>query len=157
MSWEFSLGFSGCSQPKVDSQRIDNGELVCYNVRIETQYLNGDQSMSSTMTAKEWFLEEHKDSPEGPKELCVYSQYIIRGRWPEAEPTIVTDPYYAYRYAYDIIKGRWLEAEPIIMTNSECTYLYSRYVIKRRWPEAEPIFMTDPYWLNCYLSDVLGI
>jgi hypothetical protein len=37
---------------------------------------------------------------------------------------IATSPYAAYWYARDVIKGRWPEAEPRIMTDPEWAYLY---------------------------------
>jgi hypothetical protein len=43
--------------------------------------------------------------------------YYIKGRWVEAEPYIMKDPYYAYRYARCVLKDRWIEAEPYIMLN----------------------------------------
>ena len=43
-----------------------------------------------------------------------YAQYVIKGRWPEAEATINTDPDAALWYAQHIIEGRWPEAEATI-------------------------------------------
>ena len=40
-----------------------------------------------------------------------YARDVIKGRWPEGEPTIAKDPHQAYNYALDVIKGRWPEAE----------------------------------------------
>jgi len=51
---------------------------------------------------------------------------------------LVKNPEYAYYYAKFIIKGRWPEAEPYIMKDKD-PYLivwYARYIIKGRWPEA---------------------
>jgi hypothetical protein len=42
-----------------------------------------------------------------------YARDVIKGRWPEAEPVIRSDPEWAYRYALNVIKGRWPEAEPV--------------------------------------------
>jgi len=67
------------------------------------------------------------------------------------------NPYALFCYSRDIIVGRWPEAEPTIMTSPACAYLYSREVIKGRWPEAEPTIMNDDFWWNFYLSGVLGI
>jgi len=79
-----------------------------------------------------------------------YSRYVIKGRWLEAEPIIMTSTAYAYNYSLDIIKGRWPEAEPIIMTSTAYAYNYSLYVIKCRWPEAEPVIMKNSYWWQLY-------
>ena len=73
-----------------------------------------------------------------------YAFYDLRGRWPEAEPYIMKDPFYAFGYARNVIKGRWPEAEPYIMKDPEFALNYSVMVIKGRWPEAEPYIMKDP-------------
>ena len=73
-----------------------------------------------------------------------------QGRWEEAEPTITTDPAYAYCYAMNTIRGRWEEAEPVIMTDPEAAYKYARDVIGGRWEEAEPVILTDPRWAYLY-------
>jgi len=78
------------------------------------------QNKDATMTAKELFLEQHKDNP---RELYLYARDVVIGRWPEAEPTIMKDPEYAH--------------------------YYSRYVTGERWPEAEPTIMKYPkYWMS---------
>ena len=56
--------------------------------------------------------------------LYHYAAYVIKGRWPEAEPYIKKDPLWAFNYASRVIKGRWPEAEPYIKKNS---FLASRY------------------------------
>jgi hypothetical protein len=55
------------------------------------------------------------------------------------EHIIKKDPVYAYNYARDVIKGRWLEAEPYIITDTYSAYWYACYVMKERWLEAEPL------------------
>lgn len=59
-----------------------------------------------------------------------YAAYVKKGRWPEAEPLILTKPFTSYSYAHKVIKGRWAEAESIISTNSYCDYIYCRDVLK---------------------------
>jgi len=49
--------------------------------------------------------------------ICLYIFRVIKGRWPEVEPTIMEDPESAYDYARLIIKDRWPEAEPYIKKN----------------------------------------
>jgi len=71
-------------------------------------------------------LLEHK---QAPFLACWYAFNIIKGRWPEAEATIMTSPEWAYRYAYKVIKGRW--------------------------PEAEAIAAFDPHWLTRMLMTLL--
>jgi len=67
--------------------------------------------------------------------LFWYACDYIQGRWPEAEPYIMLDPKYAYKYARWIIHGRWPEIEPIIMKDAGWAYYYTRDVIRGRWPE----------------------
>lgn len=62
---------------------------------------------------------------------------VIKGRWPEAEPYIMKDPYWALSYAVKFIGGRWPEAEPYIMQDPIYAYEYAAHVIKDRWPEYE--------------------
>ena len=71
-----------------------------------------------------------------------YACHVIEGRWPEAEPIIITNPYAAFEYARNVIKGRWPEGEPILLTDPGRAALYAEYVIGDRWPEAEPLIMT---------------
>jgi len=107
-----------------DEQKIETA-IQKYTIediaRIFTYY-----ELEQHTYAKKLLLEKYKNSPQ---DLYCYARDMICGRWPEAEPTIMTDPYYAYRYACKVIKGRWLEAEPIIMTSPEDAYYYSR-----SWP-----------------------
>ena len=84
-----------------------------------------------------------------------YALYVIRDRWPEAEPVIMADPYWTYCYALDVVKGRWPEAEPVIMMDPKWAYYYALHVIGGRWPEAEPVIMTDPHWADLYNRNVL--
>ena len=71
----------------------------------------------------------------------IYAKEIIKGRWPEVEDIIKTDPFFAYRYAKYVIKGRWPEAEPYIMKDFRYAYKYAKETIKGRWPEAERYIM----------------
>ena len=71
-----------------------------------------------------------------------YALDIIKGRWIEAEPALMKEPYYAYIYAKYIIKGRWPEAEPYIKTDQYFAYQYARTILKKRWLEVEPYIMT---------------
>ena len=65
-------------------------------------------------------------------------------------------PEYAYWYAENVMKCRWVEAEPLILTKAELAYAYSRDVIKGVWQEAEPIILTDPYCAYMYARDVVN-
>ena len=84
-----------------------------------------------------------------------YARDVIKGRWKEAEPIIMKDPYYAYLYAYYVIKGRWPEAEPTIIKSPYHANQYARYVIKNRLPEAEQYIVKDPQIAYLYAYDVI--
>jgi hypothetical protein len=77
--------------------------------------------------------------------LTEYAQKVIKGRWKEAEPSIIK---YGKAidmciYASAVIKGRWKEAEPHIAKNPSVAVMYASLVIKGRWPEAESIINTS--------------
>ncbi len=78
-----------------------------------------------------------------------------KGRWPEAEPIILSDPEAATDYAHSIICGRWVEAEPIIMKNLNCILRYARNVLHGRWLDAEPIIMKSPPHIQRYASIIM--
>lgn len=85
-----------------------------------------------------------------PQSAYLYSKKILKGRWIEAEPYIMQDPFYAYVYAKHVLKQRWPEAEPYIMKNPTWAYQYALYVIKDKWPEAEPYIKKDKHYNNIY-------
>ncbi len=91
-----------------------------------------------------------------PKELYRYALYIIKGRWPEAEPYIMRDSWWAYGYALDVLEDRWPEAEPYIMKDPARALLYALNVLKRRWPEAESVIKQDSTRWERY-KEVFGI
>lgn len=63
--------------------------------------------------------------------------------WPEAEPAIMQDPGHAVDYAVEYKQGRWPEAEPYIMQDTEEAYYYAKRVIGGRWPEGEAAIKKD--------------
>ncbi len=65
-----------------------------------------------------------------------YTDYVIKGRWPEAEPYIMKHAMEAIVYAAYSIKDRWPEAEPYIMKNEWEANWYAVNLIKGDWPEA---------------------
>ena len=86
----------------------------------------------------------HKNAPEW---AYWYASNVVGGRWPEAEPLILTNIAMTYWYAYNIIKGRWPEAECVILNSSEFSYLYACNIIKGKWPEGErAISLKSNYW-----------
>jgi hypothetical protein len=87
-----------------------------------------------------------------PHGAYFYAEEKLRmGRFPEGEPAIATDPYWAYMYARHIIKGRWPEAEATIAT-SPWGFPYAWHVIGGRWPEGEATIAKDPIWAEKYLE-----
>jgi hypothetical protein len=89
-----------------------------------------------------------------PRQAVNFSDIVLQGRWPEAEPIIMQDPESAYKYAGDFI-GRWPEAEPFIMRDPIVAYHYALYRIEGRWPEAEPFIMQHPSAAQSYAADIL--
>ena len=74
-----------------------------------------------------------------------YATNKLKRRWPEAEPYIIRDSFYAVTYAFELIGGRWPEAEPNIIEQQVNVIYYIRNAIKGRWLEAEPfIFSSEP-------------
>lgn len=52
-----------------------------------------------------------------PESIHKYAAYVLKARWPEAEPHIMKDPM-ASSYAIDVLNHRWREAEPYIGEDS---------------------------------------
>lgn len=103
-----------------------------------------------------------------------YAYRIIKGRWPEAEPSIARNPKIAVEYAINIIKDRWPEAESAIIDyvldevdwcDTKRAYVpkqskpilakYIRYLIKEKWPEVEPSISADAYCSYYYARNVI--
>jgi hypothetical protein len=57
--------------------------------------------------------------------LLCYAQFILKRRWPEAEPYIMKDPDAAVLYAADVIEDRWPEAEQYIKQDPGAAQDYS--------------------------------
>lgn len=80
-----------------------------------------------------------------PQAMARYAREVIKGPWPEAEPTIIEDPATAYFYASGTSMRRYppdLEkklAKVFCATNSPTwATLYAFHVVKGRWKEIEP-------------------
>lgn len=80
-----------------------------------------------------------------------------RGRWPDAEPFIMKDPYFACRYAADVIGDRWPEAEPYIMKSPFAAVTYAESILAKDpnwlytgWPEAEQYIKNNEAVWNKY-------
>ena len=96
-----------------------------------------------------------------PEYAFLYARGVMRSRWIEAEPAIMTHPTYAEWYAEFVLakdpewtsikgheNGRWPEAENYIMKDPYQAYMYAKNVIKDRWIEAEPHIekSADDWW-----------
>lgn len=82
-----------------------------------------------------------------PNAAVYYSEHAIRGRWPEAEESILDSlsyrPDICIDYAASVIKGRWPEAEAIILRDRRISVIlnYSLVVVKERWPKGEDLLI----------------
>ena len=76
-----------------------------------------------------------------PGRASKFAVDVLGHRWPEAEPYILKDPFFAYYYALNVVKEKWPEYEKVMLSNPKkyMNYLvgYATNVIKGRWPEAE--------------------
>ena len=89
------------------------------------------------------------------KEAVHYADWVIRGRWLEAEPLILVDPESAARYAEKVLRQEWKEAEPVIVQSARAATRYASRVRRSRWLEAEPIIATSES-AKYYARDVLA-
>lgn len=126
---------------------------------------------------KELALKKYR---RNPYKAFYYAHHVIKGRWKEAEPIILTDakasylycsylnfrwreaekeivkdPLLAYLYAQFVIKNRWRNAESSIEKDANAAYMYAKNILKKRWKKAENIIKKDPHWAYYYATDVL--
>ena len=78
----------------------------------------------------------------GVERIIKYVGEFIGGRWPEAEPSIMEEPYNAFRYAKEVIKGRWPELEKVAVKNKGKYKQYLTWAIGKEtkidsWREGE--------------------
>lgn len=83
----------------------------------------------------------------------LYAKDIIKGRWPEAESFISSDPHVAYLYAKDIIKGRWPEAENYILADSTYGEKYIDFLRQIGTPENTIKDLTDIYHAEIWAQE----
>lgn len=84
-----------------------------------------------------------------------YADWVIRGRWHDAEPMIMQDAEAAARYAETVLRQRWPEAEGVIIQSPRAATFYASRVLRDRWREAEPsICKSDS--AKYYARDVLA-
>ena len=84
-----------------------------------------------------------------------YAMGALHARWPAAEHKISSDPSAASSYAYAVIGGRWPEAESTIMTDPHAAVNYAVFALQTRWPAAEKTIASDPFAAVRYASDVI--
>ncbi len=90
-----------------------------------------------------------------PKWAYCYATDVIKGRWPEGEAVISSDPRWADLYATDVIKGRWPEGEKAIASDPMLAYQYAYGVINGRFPEGEAVIASNPQWAYKYARDII--
>jgi hypothetical protein len=90
-----------------------------------------------------------------PTAAYIYALEIVKGRWEQGEPVIMSESYWSYCYTRNIIKCRWEQAEPIIVTNAYLAYKYAQHIIRGRWIEAEPHIAKNRNASFDYVHDVL--
>jgi hypothetical protein len=61
-----------------------------------------------------------------------YAKDVLKGRFPEGEKAIATDPVVSYAYARDVLKARFQEGEVAIVAHPSCVTNYLRL-----FPEAK--------------------
>lgn len=76
-----------------------------------------------------------KDILLHPYYIYAYSEFVIKGRWPEGEKALIKrlDDTAAIEhiafYAMDVIKGRWIEAEEALLKSKWAEYYLNYYSI----------------------------
>ena len=70
-----------------------------------------------------------------PYLALLYAEWVIKGRWPEAEAVIAKDPMAAYYYAEAVLKGRFPEGEATIAKDPDYStlYIYAFPEVKLEW------------------------
>jgi hypothetical protein len=91
-----------------------------------------------------------------PSDAYQYALNVVKGRFPEGESAIATDPTWSYYYAKNVIQGRFPEGESAIATNSDWAYNYAKNVIRNRWPDGEAIIATSPKWVYRYAWNIIS-
>ena len=136
-------------------------------VKSTSKLLNNDDEIDLSETTDEAIVRllpliENKVDPEDydinrrdALECYTTARFVIKKRWPKAEPKILTHPYASYLYANYVLDRPWKQAEPIISTDAKSSLFYAQYVLKRRWPEGEMAIKQDPEYAYYYAEDVI--
>ena len=96
-------------------------------------------------------IEEIKNDPE---KATMYAIYVLKRRWPAAEPLIAKNPLFALEYIEKLIQDKWPEAEPYIKDNAAEAYNYAA-ITGKRFIEGEPAIKTDPIYAYNYAKYIL--
>ena len=67
-----------------------------------------------------------------PKRAYLFAKNILKKRWPQAEPYIMKDGFWAYKYANDVMKELWPEAESSINKDKLASYFYHHLKMKMK-------------------------
>ena len=85
-------------------------------------------------------------------ERMVYAKLMLSERDFSILEESQDDAEWAYAYAFLVIKGRWPEGEAAIATNPEYAYYYAKEIIEGKWPEGEAVIAKDAYWKEKYVK-----
>ena len=133
-------------------------DLLVENEKDEEAYARPDPTGWTAEECAKFLIARPYD-----KTKARLSQY----RWREAEPIIMKDPEWAFRYTVYVINNdsnlgiRWLEAEPYIAKHQRWASRYAIEVLNKsdnlgiRWPLAEPVIKTDPENAYYYAKNVI--
>lgn len=80
-----------------------------------------------------------------PEDAYWHARWVRKAPWPEAEPLIMSNPYWACHYARYIKEAPWPEAEPVIMSDPEvaCEYLCH---VSKKWPILDDSTLNSDDW-----------
>jgi len=114
---------------RIETEKHDLGHLVQKAIDTDTR----DPRLEKLLLAK-----------KETKLILEYTASLIHGRWPEAEPILLTDIDSAVEYAKYYLKGKgWPALEPKIVDKPYHAYEYAFNILGRRWPEGEPAILAD--------------
>jgi hypothetical protein len=159
----------------------------CFNLKEDGMPVKNNSSPMTPLAACRRALKLGKRLPQlepliltDAMAACHYANYVIKGRWKEAEALILTNPIAAYSYSWLLEnmlhatervflqspeisyrhalfykEGRWKRAEPIIATDTWYALQYAKHVIKGRFRRAERTIASSPYWAMRYCREVV--
>lgn len=87
-----------------------------------------------------------------------YARLAIKGRFHQAEPTLLEDPTMALNYCIEVMNERWPELEKSILENQHSCLAasYAVEIMKSRWIEAEEIIKMDASAALQYAARVMA-